>query len=179
MVGPGENQATPGRLLLVQALVNTWDGDARPTYSSARDYAPVLAPHQVRLVHQRCVELALVTGSVSSGLLPHRVPRAQQRRARVRGREPVIRRRTASSARVGRQRRSRNVSGTRARVQAAFPVGKLDQCASRPGAAIYSGIDLYSSVFAPCSLGCPGTTRYMPYVDGIPPPQIAGISPAC
>ena len=41
------------------------------------------------------------------------------------------------------------------------------------------GLDLPGSVFAPCLLGCPGTTRYQPSADGIPPRGVAVISPGC
>src|SRR5208337_258012 len=41
------------------------------------------------------------------------------------------------------------------------------------------GLDLPASVFAPCLLGCPGTTRYQPSADGIPPRGVAVISPRC
>ena len=41
------------------------------------------------------------------------------------------------------------------------------------------GLDLLGSVFAPCLLGCPGTTRYQPSADGIPPRGVPVISPGC
>jgi|SRR5690242_16258450 len=34
------------------------------------------------------------------------------------------------------------------------------------------GLDLLGSVFAPCLLGCPGTTRYQRSADGIPPREL-------
>ena len=34
------------------------------------------------------------------------------------------------------------------------------------------GLDLQGSVFAPCLLGCPGTTRYQPSADAIPPREL-------
>jgi hypothetical protein len=40
------------------------------------------------------------------------------------------------------------------------------------------GLDLPGSVFAPCLLGCPGTTRYTPSADGTLPRRVAGILPA-
>ncbi len=40
-----------------------------------------------------------------------------------------------------------------------------------------SGLDHAVSLFAPCLLGCPGTTRYQPSAAGTPPRRVAGILP--
>lgn len=40
------------------------------------------------------------------------------------------------------------------------------------------GLDLSGSVFAPCLLGCPGTTRYQPSADGIPLREVTVNLPA-
>jgi hypothetical protein len=83
-----------------------------------------------------------------------------------------------ASARGGHQQRSRNVSVTRAELR------QRSRRETRPLHAaarntIHRGLDLYSGVFAPCSLGCPGTTRYMPSADGILPRRVTVILPAC